>query len=190
MRTLLALLAAVTLCACSAFLENDVPTDPAAAGRSLHELSWETIDGETRSFAELDGKVLLIVNTASDCGYTGQYEGLEALHRTYGERGLVVLGLPCNDFGGQEPGSLPQIREFCTDTYDVTFPLGAKVRVEEGDGQSPLYTFLSGATGKLPNWNFGKYLVGRDGVPIAFFNSGVAPQDDELVTAIEAALGT
>ena len=189
MRTLIATLLALSLTACSAFLEDDVQTDPELSGKSIHELSYDTIDGEELSFAAYDGRALLIVNTASECGFTDQYEGLEALHREYGERGLVVLGLPCNDFGGQEPGSLADIQQFCSETYDVTFPMGAKVQVEEGDGQSPVYAFLSGSTGKLPGWNFGKYVVGRDGVPVAFFNSGVAPQDAELVAAIEAALG-
>ena len=188
MRTLLALTAALLLTGCSAFLEDDVTVDPEVTGMSIHELSYETIDGETRSFADLDGQALLIVNTASECGYTGQYEGLEALHREYGERGLVVLGMPCNDFGGQEPGTLAEIQAFCSDTYEVTFPLGAKVSVKEGPDQSPVYAFLSGSTGKLPGWNFGKYVVGRDGVPVAFFNSGVEPQDDELIAAIEGAL--
>lgn len=188
MRTLLTLLLSFVLVGCSAFLEDDVAPDPSLSGRSLHELSYETIEGETRSFAAYDGKAVLIVNTASECGFTEQYEGLEQLHRTYGERGLVVLGMPCNDFGGQEPGSLADIQAFCSDTYDITFPMSAKVQVEAGDGQSPVYAYLSGKTGKLPGWNFCKYLVGRDGVPVAFFNSGVAPQDEELVSAIEAAL--
>jgi glutathione peroxidase len=189
MRTLIAILLALSLTACNAFFEDDVAIDADLSGRTLHELSYETIDGEERSFGAYDGQALLIVNTASECGFTDQYEGLEALHRDYGERGLVVLAFPCNDFGGQEPGSLADIQQFCSDSYDVTFPMGAKVQVVEGDGQSPVYAYLSGTTGKLPGWNFGKYVVGRDGVPVAFFNSGVDPQDEELVAAVEAALG-
>ena len=188
MRTLIALLLSLALAGCSAFLEDDVAPDPNLAGRSIHELSFETIEGETRSLGTYDGQALLIVNTASECGFTEQYEGLEQLYRTYRERGLVVLGMPCNDFGGQEPGSLADIQAFCTETFDVTFPMSAKIQVEAGDGQSPVYAYLGGKTGKLPGWNFCKYLVGRDGVPLAFFNSGVAPQDAELIDAIEAAL--
>lgn len=188
MRTATALLLSVALAGCSAFLEDDVTPDPELSGSSIHELSYETIDGASRSFSAYDGKAILIVNTASECGFTEQYEGLEQLHRTYGEQGLVVLGMPCNDFGGQEPGSLAEIQAFCSETYDVTFPMSAKVQIEEGMGQSPVYSFLSGKTGKLPGWNFCKYLVGRDSVTVTFYNSGVAPQDEEMIAAIEAAL--
>ncbi len=189
MRNLIfAMILGLVLSACSAFLQDDVDRKPELEGVSLHTLSYETIDGETRSFAEYAGSALLIVNTASECGYTSQYEGLEALQREYGERGLVVLGFPCNDFGGQEPGTLLEIQTFCSDEFAISFPLAAKVQVEEGDGQSPVYAFLGGAIGTLPGWNFGKYLIGRDGTPIAFYASNVEPQDEELVTAIEAAL--
>jgi len=173
---------------CSAFLEDDVDQMPELAGASLHTLTYETIEGEERSFAEHDGHVLLIVNTASECGYTPQYTGLEELHRRFGAEGLVVLGFPCDDFGGQEPGTALEIQTFCSTAFDVTFPLAAKVQVEEGEDQSPVYAFLGGSIGTLPGWNFGKYLVGRDGKPIAFYSASVEPQDEELVTAIEAAL--
>ncbi len=187
-RQLAALLLVPVLTACSAFLEDGVERKPELAGASLHALTYETLDGDTRSFSDFEGQALLIVNTASECGYTPQYAGLESLQREYGDRGLVVLGFPCNDFGGQEPGSALDIQAFCSDEFEISFPLAAKVQVEEGDGQSPVYAFLGGAIGTLPGWNFGKYLVGRDGTPIAFYASNVEPQDEELVTAIEAAL--
>ena len=158
------------------------------SGPSIHTVSYATLDGEARSFAEYDGKVVLVVNTASECAYTPQYAGLEKLQERFGERGLVVLGFPCNDFGGQEPGSPAQIQAFCSDDYAITFPLAAKVQVKDGAGQSPVYAFLGGAVGTLPGWNFGKYLVARDGRPIAFYASNVEPESDELVTAIETAL--
>jgi len=184
----LSAVALTALSACSVFLEDDVDLDPELEGVSLHALTYETIEGETRSFSEYDGRVLLIVNTASECGYTPQYTGLEALQQTYAERGLVVLGFPCNDFGGQEPGTAFAIQEFCSAEFSITFPLAAKVQVEEGDGQSPVYAFLGGAIGTLPGWNFGKYLIGKDGMPVAFYASNVEPQDEELVAAIEVEL--
>jgi glutathione peroxidase len=173
---------------CSAFLEDDAVRDPELEGASIHAVSFETIDGETRSFGDYAGRVVLVVNTASECGYTPQYAGLEKLHRELGERGLTVLGFPCNDFGGQEPGSALEIREFCSAEFEITFPLAAKVQVEEGEGQSPVYAFLGGATGKLPGWNFGKYLVAKDGRPVAFYASNVEPHEAELVEAIEREL--
>jgi glutathione peroxidase len=184
----IACLLAVFLGGCSAFLEDDVPPKPELQGQSIHSLSYETIDGETRSFDAFDGQVVLIVNTASECGYTPQYAGLERLQERYGEEGLVVLGFPCNDFGGQEPGLPAEIQAFCSSEFAISFPLGAKVQVKEGEGQSPVYAFLGGALGKLPGWNFGKYVVARDGEPIAFYASNVEPDSDELIQAIETEL--
>ena len=132
------------------------------------------------------GKVLLVVNTASQCGYTPQYEGLEALYRQYKDRGLVLVGVPANDFGGQEPGTNEEIQTFCQRTYHVTFPMSGKVSVKGGD-QIPLYKHLSAAAG-APEWNFTKYLVGKDGRVIRRFDSAVEPDSRELTTAIEAAL--
>jgi glutathione peroxidase len=182
-------LLALVLAGCSAFLEDSVEVNPKLEGASIHSVSYETLGGETRSFGEYDGKVVLVVNTASECGYTSQYAGLEKLQERFGERGLVVLGFPCNDFGGQEPGSPAEIQAFCSDEFAVTFPLAAKVQVEDGEGQSPVYAFLGGAVGTLPGWNFGKYLVAKDGTPVAFYASNVEPESDELVTAIETELG-
>ena len=134
------------------------------------------------------GKVVLVVNTASQCGYTPQYAGLEALHDELKPRGFEVLGFPSNDFGGQEPGTPEQIRTFCTQNYGVSFPLFSKVVTKNGPDQSPVYSYLGAATGELPTWNFAKYLVGKDGKPICFFNSKVPPDDKELVAAIDKAL--
>ena len=133
------------------------------------------------------GRVLLVVNTASKCGFTPQYEGLEALQKSYSARGLSVLGFPSNDFKGQEPGDEKDIQEFCTLTYGVRFPMFEKVHVV-GDQATPLYKGLTAATGVAPGWNFHKYLIGRDGTVIAQFPSRVKPDDKELVAAIERAL--
>jgi glutathione peroxidase len=133
------------------------------------------------------GKVLLVVNTASYCGFTPQYEGLEALHARYAARGLVVMGFPSNDFGRQEPGSSRQIAELCFNTYGVKFPMFAKT-VVVGPQANPLFAALAQATGKPPAWNFHKYLVDRQGKPVAAFASSVRPGDPALVAAIEKAL--
>jgi glutathione peroxidase len=131
--------------------------------------------------------VALVVNTASYCGYTSQYEGLEALYAKYREQGLVVLGFPSNDFGGQEPGGSKQIADFCFNTYGVKFPMFAK-SVVTGRNANPLHAQLAGISGQSPEWNFHKYLVGRDGKLVASFPSRVTPQDGKLVAAIEKAL--
>lgn len=133
------------------------------------------------------GQVLLVVNTASKCGYTPQYEGLEALQRRYARQGLAVLGFPSNDFKGQEPGDEKQIQEFCTLTYGVRFPMFEKVHVV-GAEATPLYQRLTAATGVAPGWNFHKYLIGRDGRVIAQFASRVTPDDPQLIAAIDRAL--
>lgn len=135
------------------------------------------------------GKVVLVVNTASQCGYTGQYEGLQTLWKTYGDRGLVVLGFPSDQFGGQEYDDEAQIAKFCKANYGVTFPVFGKSQVT-GDAAIPLFKGLAEATGSPPQWNFHKYLVGRDGQPISAFGSDVEPEDAELITAIETALGS
>jgi glutathione peroxidase len=132
------------------------------------------------------GQVVLAVNVASECGFTPQYEGLQKIFNEYGGRGLVVLGFPCNQFGGQEPGSAEAIQAFCTHTYHVTFPMTEKVEVK-GPGQSPVYAFLTRTEGE-PKWNFHKYLVGKDGKVLASFPSKVSPDSPELRAAIEAAL--
>jgi glutathione peroxidase len=152
----------------------------------LHHLTVRAIDRRDHPLAAYAGKVVLVVNTASECGYTPQYAGLEALYQAYKDRGFVVLGFPSNDFGGQEPGTEEQIHEFCTSHYGVTFPMFEKVQTT-GPQASKLYTFLAAKHGP-PKWNFHKYLVGKDGAVKAAFPSKVAPDDPQLRAAIEAAL--
>ena len=136
---------------------------------------------------EYSGDVVLVVNTASRCGNTPQYEGLEKLYEEYGERGLTVLGIPSNDFMGQEPGTEEEIQEFCRLTYKVKFPMMEKTVVKEGKAH-PMYDALADASGTYPTWNFHKYLIGRDGKLIAEFSPRTQPYDDKLVAAIETAL--
>ena len=138
---------------------------------------------------KFEGQVLLVVNTASKCGFTPQYEGLEALHQRLKERGFAVVGFPSNDFMGQEPGTEEQIKEFCTLTYGVKFPMFEKVQVK-GEGATPLYKELAAATGEEPGWNFHKYLIDRDGKPVASFSTRTAPDDAKLTEAIEKLLAT
>ncbi len=133
------------------------------------------------------GKVVLVVNTASKCAYTPQYDGLEALYRTYKGQGLVVLGFPSNDFGGQEPGTEKQIQNFCRLTYGVEFPMFEKTRVRKGVAD-PLYETLARISGEYPRWNFHKYLIDRDGQLVGSFGSAVKPQSRKLVEEIEALL--
>jgi glutathione peroxidase len=133
------------------------------------------------------GKVILVVNTASKCGNTPQYDGLEKLYEEYQEDGLVVLGFPSNDFFGQEPGTEEEIQEFCRLTYGVRFPMFEKVTVKEGDAH-PFFNELAAAAGTYPTWNFHKYLIGRDGQLIAEFSPRTKPYDDKLVSSIEKAL--
>ena len=144
------------------------------------------VSGKHQSLCDFGGKVILVVNTASQCGYTPQYDGLEALYRKYRSRGLVVLGFPSNDFGGQEPGNADQIAKFCSSNYKVTFPLFEKVATR-GPDQSPVYRFLSADYGE-PKWNFHKYLVGKNGRVRAAFPTSVEPGAAEVGRAIEAAL--
>ena len=136
------------------------------------------------------GKVLLVVNTASKCAFTPQYERLEKLYENYKDRGLVVLGFPSDDFGGQEPGSEAQIQQFCRLTYSVRFPMFEKVHAGRGAAQHPLYRHLAGATGVHPGWNFHKYVIDRQGRVVASLASQVAPRDPELTGLIESLLGT
>lgn len=143
--------------------------------------------GKPESLCQFRGKVLLIVNTASYCGYTHQYEGLEALYRRYKSRGLVVVGFPSNDFGGQEPGSNQEIAEFCRLTYGVEFPMFEKTSVSSLN-TNPLYATLLARTGQAPKWNFHKYLVDRDGKRVESFGSKVEPDDRALLTALEKLL--
>ena len=143
--------------------------------------------GQAQSLCDYRGKVVLVVNTASYCGYTNQYEGLEALYRKYRDRGLVVVGFPSNDFGGQEPGTNQEIAEFCRSTYGVQFPMFEKSSVK-GVADNPLFVDLAARTGERPQWNFHKYVIDRRGEKVASFRSAVAPDSRELVGTIERLL--
>ncbi|MFO0694309.1 MAG: glutathione peroxidase [Polyangiales bacterium] len=160
---------------------------------TVHDFTLPTLKGEPKALRDYAGHVLLLVNVASKCGLTPQYEGLEALQRRYAGRGFSVLGFPCNQFMGQEPGTPEEIESFCKTTYDVTFPLFAKLDVN-GPGRAPLYAHLVASdVGPEPAgdiaWNFGKFLVGRDGTILARFSPKVRPDDAALVAALEKALG-
>jgi glutathione peroxidase len=150
-------------------------------------LKVTTLAGQPADLAQYRGKVVVVVNVASQCGFTPQYSGLEKLYKEMAPKGVVVLGFPSNDFGGQEPGTPEEIQTFCKLTYDVTFPLFAKLVTKAGPSQSPVYKFL-GETGNLPQWNFAKYVVDKNGKVVAFFPSRVTPDAPELRTAIEKAL--
>ena len=164
---------------------------PAAASAcsDLLEHRYRPLSGKVADSlcAQFEGKVLLIVNTASKCGYTPQYEGLEALHQRLQSRGFAVLGFPSNDFMGQEPGTEKEIQEFCTLTYGVKFPMFEKVKVK-GDEATPLYQQLARETGTEPGWNFHKYLVDREGKVVASFPTRTTPDDAELLARIETLL--
>ncbi|MEY3456970.1 MAG: hypothetical protein RL215_127 [Planctomycetota bacterium] len=159
------------------------------AADSVHEFKMKSIDGKEVNLSEYKGKVLLIVNVASKCGLTPQYNQLQALHEKYADKGVVVIGIPCNQFGGQEPGTEAEIKQFCSSKYDVTFPMMSKVDVN-GAKQDPLYTFLKSTSPKTDDisWNFEKFVVGKDGKVAARFAPRTKPDDAEVVAAIEAAL--
>ena len=159
----------------------------AAMPASFYALSTTKLSGEPVGLKEYEGKVALVVNTASKCGFTPQYKGLQALYSELSPRGFVILGFPSNDFGGQEPGTSEEIKQFCELNYKVTFPMFSKVVTKAGPDQSPIYSWL-GQTGNLPKWNFSKYLIGKDGKVVAFFPSNVTPESPELRQAIEAAM--
>lgn len=158
----------------------------------VHDFGVKDIDGQEVSLSEYRGKVLLIVNVASKCGFTKQYKGLQALHEQFEGRGLQVLGFPANNFGGQETGTHAEIQQFCTQTYGVSFPMFAKISVK-GEDQHPLYRFLTSKEsnpehdGKI-TWNFNKFLVDGQGKVIGRFGTRITPQDKKVVAAIEKAL--
>jgi glutathione peroxidase len=159
-----------------------------AQAESFYDIKIKDIDGHDTSLAPYKGKVLLIVNVASKCGYTPQYKALEALYETNKDQGFVVLGFPCNQFKSQEPGSDDEIKKFCTETYDVTFPLFDKLEVN-GPSRHPLYAALTGQDPVYPiHWNFTKFLIGRDGRIIQRFDSNVKPDSKEVTDAIKKAL--
>lgn len=158
---------------------------------SIYDIKLKDIDGNDTTLGAYKGKVLLIVNVASKCGYTKQYTGLEALYQKYKDRGVVVLGFPCNQFGGQEPGSNEEIKQFCSSKYSVTFPLFDKLEVN-GANRHPLYDFLAGEKSPFPGdikWNFGKFIIGKDGKVAKRFGSSTTPESEEMTKEIERALG-
>lgn len=158
-----------------------------AACSSLLDVKLPMLMDDATSLCRYEGKVLLVVNTASECGYTPQYKGLEDLYRRYRDKGLVVIGFPSNDFGGQEPGSSKQIAEFCEINYGVSFPMFAKSAVAKG-AVNPFYERLAKASNSRPRWNFHKYLVDRKGEKVLAYESAVEPSDPKLVKEIERLL--
>lgn len=164
-------------------------TGAARADGSAHQFTFDAIDGGTVALADYAGKAVLIVNTASQCGFTGQYEGLQALWERYRDRGLVVLGVPSNDFGGQEPGSEAEIAQFCETTFGIDFPMTTKVQVK-GEGAHPFYAWARQELGAMaaPKWNFHKYLVGPDGRLVDWFSTVTGPDAGRLVSAVEKVL--
>jgi glutathione peroxidase len=165
-------------------------TIPLIAG-TVYDIPLKDIDGKDTSLKPYQGKVLLVVNVASRCGYTPQYKALEAVYEKYKDKGLVILGFPCNQFGGQEPGSDEEIKQFCTSKFNVTFPMFDKIEVN-GANRHSLYVTLAGPDSPYPGnikWNFTKFLISRDGKILKRFESKVTPDSPEVTSAIEGALG-
>jgi glutathione peroxidase len=154
---------------------------------SVHEFTLNSIDGKPAPLSAYQGKVVLIVNVASRCGFTPQYAGLEALYEKYKDRGFTILGFPANNFGAQEPGTNEEIKTFCSSRYNVTFPMYSKISVK-GDDKAPLYQFLTDAAGGEIQWNFTKFLVDKNGKVVARFEPKVTPESPEVAEAIEKAL--
>jgi glutathione peroxidase len=160
------------------------------AADSIYDIPLKDIDGNATSLKPYKGQVVLVVNVASHCGFTPQYAALEAVYQKYKSQGLVICGFPCNQFGGQEPGTDTEIKQFCTAKYDVTFPMFDKLEVN-GDNRHPLYVLLAGKDSPFPGdirWNFTKFVIGRDGKILNRFDSKVKPDSAEVTTAIETAL--
>lgn len=160
-----------------------------SSGMSAHDFEFTGIDGKPMPMTQFKGKVVLLVNTASQCGFTPQYADLEAVYKTYRDKGLVVLGVPSNDFGAQEPGTAAQIKDFCEVNFSIDFPLTDK-QVVTGPNAHPLYQWIAKELGEgaLPKWNFHKYLIGADGALVEVFPTPVKPTDTKVTKAIEAAL--
>ena len=156
--------------------------------KSIYTLQIKDLEGKTFDLAQFKGKVVVIVNVASKCGNTPQYAGMQKLYDDMKAKGVVVIGIPCDDFCGQEPGSPQEIQSFCSKNYGVTFPMMEKSQTKAGAGQSQIYEYLGTTTGKLPGWNFSKYVIGKDGKPIEFFGSSTKPDSAELKKCIDTAL--
>jgi glutathione peroxidase len=169
------------------------PSGQAVTAESVYDFELDDIDGNPTKLSEYEGKVLLIVNVASECGFTPQYAGLQAIYKQYQDRGFAVLGFPANNFGNQEPGTNEQIKRFCTTAFGVSFPLFAKISVK-GQDKHPLYQYLTATEagrqfGGEIKWNFNKFLIDRNGQVIAVYGSKTEPQDPQLTADIESALG-
>lgn len=160
---------------------------PAFAAETAHQFILPSIDGGEMRLADFKGKSILLVNTASYCGFTKQYDGLQALYDSRRDKGLVVLGVPSNDFGNQEPGSKDQIKEFCEVNFAIDFPMSDKL-VVKGDKAHPLYIWLKAETGATPKWNFHKFLIDGEGRAVRSFSSLTKPQSKKIITAIDASL--
>ena len=171
---------------------KDAPRSPEDLKRWSDESLWSieavNIDGQQEPLSNYSGKVALVVNVASACGFTPQYKGLQELYEQQDSEDFVVLGFPCNDFGSQESGSEEKIKEFCSVRYGVTFPMYEKVQIKSDENRSEVYALLGTQSGKLPGWNFCKYVVGRDGKVVAFFESNVPPSSPKIQDAINTAL--
>ena len=177
------------LCALLSLIGIGTNARTATAGADIYGICFKTIDGKPASLAQYKGKVLLIVNTASRCGFTPQYAGLQKIYDAYKDKGLVVIGIPSNDFGGQEPGSESEIKKFCETNFNITFPLMSKEEVT-GANAHPFFKQVRSELGVLasPHWNFYKYLNSRDGHLIAWFSSATKPESEALAKAISAQL--
>jgi glutathione peroxidase len=186
-RVALAMTAATLLVAAGTIRAQQAPRATGGPVTSFYDMKTMTLDGKPADLGMYKGKVSLVVNVASKCGYTPQYEGLEKMQREMKGKAFNVLGFPSNDFGGQEPGTAAEIQEFCKLTYDVTFPMFEKVVTKAGTTQSPIYKFLGGY-GQLPAWNFSKYVIDKQGKIVAFFPSAVTPESKELRDAVAKAL--
>lgn len=188
------LIATFSLLACSDAVrvgpvKAPLKSNPEAKVMSFHELSATDIDGKTTSFADLKGSKVLVVNTASECGYTRQYAQLQELYEQFKDKGLVVIGFPCNDFGGQEPGSEKEIAAFCQKNYGVTFPMMAKVRIK-GSDPHPVFQWLTskahnGVMDAVVKWNFHKFLIDEEGRLVNALPSGVGPLDEKILSWVE-----
>lgn len=172
---------------CQTKVNDNMNQQPVTEAKSIHGLKVEALEGGMIDFASFKGKKILIVNTASECGYTPQYRELQQLHDQYGDK-IAVIGFPCNDFGGQEPGTAAEIKSFCTKEFKVSFPMGAKVKIK-GDSPSPLYAWLTqknlnGVMDAEVSWNFNKFLLDEKGILIKKFKSGVSPMSEEIISHI------
>jgi glutathione peroxidase len=177
--------AVATGLACSQSAPQSAELDAKWKDASFYDLEVRNLDGTTGTLQEYAGKVTLVVNVASQCGFTGQYAGLQKIYDRLREKGFVVIGVPSGDFGGQEFDTADEIRNFCDTRYSVTFPLLEKSVVKAGDKQSVIFQCLGTKTGELPGWNFGKYVVSRDGKRAVFFPSTASPESAKVVEAIE-----